>query len=102
MPIHKNDVLEFLERNPIRGYNGNIGSLLELLCHVYTECNVIDTEEFNQHFQELDELLKLLPWGDLEKIYTVAIGLCVKHEIRGFSNGILVGMHLMTEINSLP
>ena len=102
MAIHKKDILTYLERNPIWSYQNRVESLLEILCRVYTEYNMTDTEEIKKSFQELDDLLELIPRERREELYTISIDLCIKHEVGAFSHGILVGMHLLAEINALP
>lgn len=102
MSVHINDVLDYLEANPLRHYEGKLYPVLEMIHDAYTEQNAIDSEEIHDIFRTLDGMLENIPSSDAEELNARICDLCLQHEILAFSHGILVGMHLMTEINYLP
>lgn len=102
MSIHINEVLDYLDAHPIRAYQGGVDSLMEMLHEVYTMHNSIDSEEIRNMFHKLRNLLKMLPPDGVDQVFSLVCDLCIAHEILAFSHGVVVGMHLMTEVNMLP
>lgn len=101
MSIHINEVLDYLDAHPIRYYNGRIQSLMEMLYDVYAEYNCVESQEIQELLQAYDHLLEALPRSIKDELWTLSCNLCREHEVVAFSHGIVVGMHLMTELNSL-
>lgn len=102
MSIHTSQVFEYLDAHPVCCYEGNFASLLEMLHHVYTTSNPVDSEEIHAEFQRLEHILKKLPLADRNAVFRTVSDLCFEYELHAFSHGLVVGMHLMTELNALP
>ena len=99
MSIHISEVLDYLDTHPICCHKGTVTSLMEMLYDVYVMHNTIDSEEIQN---KLQEVLILLPQNQHEPFLTSLCDICAGYELLAFSHGIVVGMHLMSEINTLP
>lgn len=80
---------------------GNFVSLLEMLHHVYTTSNPVDCKEIHAEFHRLEHILKKLPLAGVDAVFRTVCDLCFEYELHAFSRGLVVGMHLMTELNAL-
>ena len=102
MLLSSNQVLDYLSNHPIKNHNGDLGSLLEMLHYVYTISNPIDSDTIRSIFQHTEAIAKSLSAEQTEDLFWAVSELCTQYEQSAFSHGILVGMHLMTELNALP
>lgn len=102
MSIHIDEVLDYLDAHPISGHNGDVESLLEMLHDAYCSYNSIDSDAIRGLFKKVDGVLEMLPSDAAEQLYSLVCDLCVEHEVLAFSHGIVVGMHFMTEVRTLP
>lgn len=102
MSIHISQVFEFLEQYPVCQYEGDIPSLLEMLCDVYMFYNPVENKEIREQLRNLEWILNKLSVEDREALFQTARDLCQKYEKAAFSHGVVVGMNLMTEVNYLP
>lgn len=76
MSVSVNEMLDYLDTHPVRSHEGNATTLLKMLYQLYATFNTqkpIPCEAGEIHGEEL-----------------------------AFAQGIMVGMHLMTELNTLP
>ena len=60
----------------------------------------MDNEEIKAHFEELYQLMNGKPLKEIDEIIYTVCTLCSDHEKAGFTEGIKVGMNLITEISS--
>lgn len=102
MSIHTNDVFDYLDAHPVSLYEGDFQSLLEMLHYIYTTCNPVDSQKIREDIKQLEDILKPLSFEDDNVVSNLVCDLCYEHEQIAFYHGLTVGMHLMTEINSLP
>jgi len=102
MSIHIHQVLDYLDANPVCRHDGEIISLMELLHDAYTMHNAIDSEQLRGYFRKLRCHLEPLTQTQADELFCTVCDLCLEHEQLAFSHGIVVGMHLMTEVNYLP
>lgn len=102
MSIHIHEVLDYLDCHPVNSYEGTVSSLLEMLHEVYTMYNSIDSGELKVMFGNLRPVLERLPPSDADTLFSNVCDMCLTHEKLAFSHGIVVGMHLMLELNILP
>lgn len=102
MSIHTNDVFDYLDTHPVCLHDGDFQSLLEMLHYIYSASNPIDSDAIREGFRGLGPILDRLPGEESETLFSLTCGLCHAHELAGFSHGLTVGMHLMTEVNALP
>jgi len=102
MSVHINEVLDYLDIHPICCHNGTIYSLMDILLDVYKMHNRIDSQELRQLQHTLQHYIGTLPDADSKQVFRILSQLCMEHEQLAFSHGIVVGMHLMSEVNMLP
>ena len=77
-------------------------SLLDMLYDVYATYNYMDREEIQDKFRQLRDILNHLPTETFDAFFSLVCDLCIEHEQLAFSQGIVVGMLLMTEVNRVP
>jgi len=102
MTIQNSQVFEYLNTHPILSHDGDLASLLELLHQIYIAGNPIDSGKIRACFQNLQQILDRLPIADVDAMFRLVNDICYEYESCAFSHGLLVGMHLMTELNALP
>lgn len=102
MPIHIHQVLDYLDTHPIVQETDSMPSLLELLHDVFAAHNSFDSRQLRELFQKLRESLAMLSQAEYDAVFAVVCDLCLEHEQTAFSQGVLTGMLLMSEVNVLP
>lgn len=102
MAIHINEILDYLDDHPVCCHNGGVESLMEMLHDAYIAHNSIDSEKIRSCFQALDSESENLTLNMANQLHSMICDLCMEHEVLAFSHGIVVGMHLMSEVNYLP
>ena len=102
MSIHIHQIEEYLDNNLIVKRAGSVESLMELLHDAYLSYNTVDSDEIREKFAYLRALLPELPGQRFDELFAVVCDLCITHEVLAFSQGVAVGMDLMTEVNRLP
>ena len=102
MSIHIDEVLDYLDTHLVCRNADSVGSLMEALHEIYTAYTEIDNEELRGAFEQLGPLFESLPPADSDLLFGTVCDLCMKHEQLAFSQGVLTGMMLMTEVNRLP
>ena len=73
MSISVHEMLDYLDVHPVRNHEGDAESLLKMLLTLYSQYNTVSFGENELQGEEL-----------------------------AFAQGILVGMHLMTELRTVP
>ncbi len=102
MSIHIHQVLDYLDTHPICREADSMDSLLERIHDIYALNNHLDSEEIRSLLRSMRNLLECLPMERFEEVFAAVSDLCLEHEQLAFSQGVLAGMHLMTEVNTLP
>ena len=102
MPAKMESIQEYLDAHPIICHEGTVDSLLAFLHEVYSMHCRMDNEEVRGGFQALRETMGEFAPEKADDILSQAANLCFAHEELGFSHGILVGMHLMSELWTMP
>ena len=102
MSIHLSEVYEYIDTHPVSSYPGSFQSMLDMVRYIYTTCNPIDNVSIRACFQSFDSLTTKLTLQEHDQVLDVVCDLCMEYEKAAFSHGILVGMALMTELNSIP
>ena len=76
MSVSVHEILDYLDAHLVRNHKGSATTLLKMLYELYTAYNTRQPVQID--------------------------GIEIRGEELAFTQGILVGMHLMTEINILP
>lgn len=87
------------EQSPNFGYT-DAKSLLDALYYYYTEANPIDSTVIRCQFRELDNALSALSWADCNRVFSLAVDLCISHSRQSFCAGVQIGMRLFTELQN--
>lgn len=102
MSVYIDQVLDYLDDHLVCRCADNMESLLGMIREAYKKYNETDSEEIRYLLGELGSQLDALSSEDAKAFLSGVCALCESHEQLAFSQGILVGMQLMTEINRLP
>lgn len=102
MSIHIQQVLDYLDSQGICQQADNMEALMEVLHDAYVKHNSIDDQQLCGQFQSLRQILDRLPAEYGEAFFCQVCDLCLAHEQLAFSQGVVVGMLLMTEVNRIP
>ena len=78
----------------------NAESILEVLFDAYNESSGFDNAAIKTDFEELYRLMNGKSLKEIDKIIYTVCTLCMDHEKAGFTEGVKVGMNLITEISS--
>ena len=73
MSVSVHEMLDYLDVHPVRNHKGDAETLLKMLLDLYSQYNIISLGEESLQGEEL-----------------------------AFAQGILVGMHLMSELRTVP
>ena len=85
------------EQPPNFGY-ADANSILDMLFYYYIDANQIDNAVIRCQFRDLDITLSDLSWENNEKVFSLAVDLCISHAKKAFTEGVLIGMQLFTEL----
>ena len=85
------------EQSPNFGYD-DANSVLEMLYYYYSDTNPVDSGVIRCQFQALDSVLSKLSWSESERVFSLAVELCVSHARLAFTEGVQIGMRLFTEL----
>ena len=102
MSIHISQVIDYLDSHPVSKYPGNFESFLDMIHAIYTDSNPIENEQIYSALSEIATPMQLLSNEDSDDLFAAISTLCLEYERASFSHGLLAGMLLMTELNSLP
>ena len=76
----------------------NMVSLLDILFCCYNQNNRLNTAAITQQFQQLDDIVRILPIQQQDKVIDLACDICVEHQRKAFREGVLVGFRLYEEL----
>ena len=102
MSAKMESIQEYLDAHPLLCHEGPVDSLLAFLHEVYSMHCRMDNKEVREEFRTLREILAEIAPETADNVLSQAGLLCYAHEELGFSHGILVGMHLMSELWTMP
>ena len=102
MSISAQQVHEYLDTHPIRCYEGDLDTFLEVIHYAYLSSNPINSTEIQTFYRSLNDILDKLSFSDADSLTTLVGQLCYHHEYLAFSHGLSVGMRIMQEISDLP
>ena len=102
MPIHIHQVLDYLDKHPIVQEADSVPALLELLHDVFASYNCFDSQNVQPLFRRLRASLGMLSPEEYDGVLATVCDLCLEQEQTAFSQGVLAGMLLMSEVNMLP
>lgn len=102
MSIHIDQVLDYLDTHPICRQAENMPSLLEMLHDIYLSHNNGNSGELYGLFARMRQCMAGLGQTEQDALFDAVSDLCARHEVLAFSQGFLVGMLLMTEVNRIP
>lgn len=102
MSVHIHDVLDYLDHHRVCQEADSVGSLLETIYEAYESFNYFETDATREGLQTIQDLLDILPQRLQDAVLDRIFLLCRSQETLAFSQGILTGMTLMTEVNRLP
>jgi len=102
MPIHIDQVLDYLDDHLVCQTSDSMDSLMEVLHDAYLLHDRPDEETIRKQFAQLREILHPISPDTFERVFSIVCDLCIAHELQAFSQGVLTGMQLMTEVNRLP
>ncbi|MBQ3193542.1 MAG: hypothetical protein IJB59_08260 [Oscillospiraceae bacterium] len=99
MAIHLDQVLDYLDAQCICRKAKDVGSLMETLQETYAHHSGTDAAAIRENFRQLRRVLTQLPEEYRDLFFDRVCALCTQYEQLAFSQGVVVGMLLMTEVN---
>ena len=102
MSIHIHQVMDYLDTHPVCQQTDNMESLLEILYDVYISHNDGNSQEILSLFHRLRNCMEHLTKAEQDALFDAVCDLCAEHEVLAFSQGVLTGMMLMSEVCNLP
>lgn len=102
MSIYIDEVLDYLDRHLVCQQADSMESLLEVLRDAYIRHNDPEGEKIRSGFAQLRQVLHPISPESFDSVFSIVCDLCLEHELLAFSQGVLTGMLLMTEVNRLP
>ncbi len=102
MSIHTDQVLDYLDTHLVCRNAEGMDSLLWMIYEAYLKHNEVDNSEIRYLLGEQGSFLDFLPSEQAKAVLSGICDLCQSHEVLAFSQGVLTGMQLMTEVNMLP
>ena len=102
MSIHIHEVLDYLDRHLVCQQADSKESLMEVLHDAYSLHNDAEGERIRSGFAQFRQVLYPISPEAFDSVFSIVCDLCMEHELLAFSQGVLTGMLLMTEVNRLP
>lgn len=102
MAISAQQVHDYLDKHPIRCYEDDLDTFLEVIHYAYISRNSINSTEIKDLFRSVSDILDKLSFSEADRLTTLICQLCYHHEYLSFSHGLSVGMRIMHEISDLP
>lgn len=102
MSVHIHQVLDYLDAQRVCQTSDSMETLLETIYEAYERCNCFETDETKMWLRKINGMLDILPPRLHDHLLHLIFCLCGSQEKLAFSQGILAGMLLMTEVNRLP
>ena len=88
----------YMLAHPFDSGDPDCKTVLDQLYHAYAESHERDPQEIGDGFKELEEYLCVLPLEDNNAVFNLCCRLCSVYERKAFRDGILYGVHLISEI----
>ena len=88
----------YIESHPLDLGDSDCETVLEQLYQAYAETHESDPAEIGDGFKELEEFLHTLPLDDNNAVFNLCCRLCSAYERKAFRDGILYGVHLISEL----
>ena len=85
---------------PDYGYR-DVDNILDMLYNFYSENNPIDSIAIRKNYQALDSFLNRFTLSQYDQVLDILCDLCLQHEEQAFRAGILIGLRLFVELDSL-
>lgn len=101
MAVYIDQILDYLDANPICYDADGVESLLQMLYTVYSRHNTVDSDQLRVLRDRVAAAFDLLPARDRELALSRIGDWCKEHEQLAFIHGFIVGIHLMTEIRTV-
>ena len=88
----------YIDTHPFNPGDNDCETVLDQLYQAYAESHESDPAEIGDGFKELEEFLHTLPLDDNNAVFNLCCRLCSAYERKAFRDGILYGVHLISEI----
>ena len=88
----------YIEKHPFDSGDSDCETVLDQLYQAYAESHESDPAEIGDGFKELEEFLCALPLDDNNAVFNLCCRLCSAYERKAFRDGILYGVHLISEL----
>ena len=88
----------YIQSHPFDAGDSGCETVLEQLYQAYAESHESDPEEIGDGFKELEGFLCVLSLDDNNAVFNLCCRLCSAYERKAFRDGILFGVHLISEI----
>ena len=88
----------YLETHPFDPGDDDCVTVLDQLYLAYANAHESDPLEIRKGFEELEELLHILPLSDNNAVCDLCCRLCGAYERKAFLDGLQYGAHLILEL----
>ena len=88
----------YIQKHPFDSGGSSCETVLDPLSQAYAESHESDPAEIGDGFKELEEFLCALPLDDNNAVFNLCCRLCSAYERKAFRDGILYGVHLISEL----
>ena len=76
----------------------DVATLLDMLFCCYSQRNCLNTVTIRENFQQLDDILDILPLRQQDQVIDLTCDLCVEYQREAFREGVSVGFRLYKEL----
>ena len=90
----------YIQKHTFDSGDSDCKSVLDQLYQAYAESHESDPAEIGDGFKELEEFLHTLPLDDNNAVFNLCCRLCSAYERKAFRDGILYGVHLISELKN--
>ena len=88
----------YIQTHPFDSGDSSCETVLDQLYQAYAESHESDPVEIADGFKALEEFLHTIPLEDNNAMFNLCCRLCSAYERKAFRDGILYGVHLISEI----
>ena len=89
---------QYLKENPFNGGEKNIASVLNYLTICYLEDHPVSSKPIKVIEEEMEPYYENIPLDISNQLFNKVYSLCRAYEETAFREGLLVGLHLYSEI----
>ena len=89
----------YIDAHPFDPGDSDCETVLDQLYQAYAESHESDPPEISEGFKELEAFLCTLPLDDNNAVFNLCCQLCCAYERKGYIAGLLVGAHLIKELD---